>query len=340
MKAGTVLVTGGAGFIGSHVVDHLVANGASVVVLDDLSSGSIDNLSRSLATHKVKFLRGSVLDEQALGSAVTNCTSVIHMAVECVRRSIGDPLKNHHINATGTILTLEAARKAKIEKFVYCSSSEIYGNSSSKTLNERTSVPAPTTVYGAAKYIGEHYTHAYRQTYGMQTTVVRPFNAFGPREHHRGDLAEVIPRVMIRLVKGLEPIIFGDGLQGRDFTHVTDVARGIVLALQESKSVGEVINIARGEVVSIGRLAKIMAQLIGRADLNPIYMTERPGDVRTLHADVAFAQELLNYKANVTLSDGLSDYIKWFQETYSEPHLLLETIHENWNLPADELQTS
>lgn len=340
MPGGPVLVTGGAGFIGSHVVDHLLANGASVVVLDDLSSGSIDNLSRSLASDRLKFLRGSVLDEQALSNAISNCTSVIHMAVECVRRSIGDPLKNHQINATGTILTLEAARKARIEKFVYCSSSEIYGNASSKALNERTSVPAPTTVYGAAKYIGEHYTHAYRQTYGMQTTVVRPFNAFGPREHHRGDLAEVIPRFMIRLVNGLEPIIFGDGRQGRDFTYVTDVARGIVLALQESKSVGQVINIARGEVVSIGRLAEIMAQLVGRADLTPTYMTERPGDVRTLHADVAFAENLLNYKASVTLLDGLTEYINWFHQTYRAPHLLLETSHENWNLPTDEPQNS
>ncbi len=211
---GRVLVTGGAGFVGSHLVDALIAHGERVTVFDDLSTGALVNLTEAHHRGDVQFVRGSVLDPQALDRAIVGCDRVYHLAVQCVRRSIGNPAESHAVNATGTLNALETARRYGIERFVYCSSSEVYGNSSEEPLHEDTTSCRPVTVYGAAKLAGELYAEAYRQTYGLPTQIVRPFNAYGPRNHVRGDLAEVIPRFVIRVLNGLPPVIFGSGHNG------------------------------------------------------------------------------------------------------------------------------
>jgi len=328
-----VLVTGGAGFIGSHLVDALVAAGDEVSVLDDFSSGEIENLAEATRTGRVTVTEGSILDPIALEKAISGCDLAFHLAVQCVRRSLGKPLENHEINATGTILTLEAARKAGVKRFVYCSSSEVYGNTAAGRLSESI-VPEPVTVYGSAKLAGEYYTKAYHQTYGLPTIIVRPFNSYGPREHDRGDLAEVIPRFVIRVLNGLPPVIFGSGENGRDFTYVTETATGILRVADADAFIGKVVNIAYGEMIRIRDVAEAVAVACDRPDIKPVHIEPRPGDVMVLHADTRLASEILGFKPTIDFNAGLRHYVSWFRSARPNPSELLEENVRNWEMPA------
>lgn len=334
LRGSSVLVTGGAGFIGSHLVDALLAQDCNVTVLDNFSSGERENLEAAQKTGRLRLIEGSILEESDLARAMQDVTTVFHMAVECVRRSIGKPIDNHHINATGTIMTLEAARRANVTRFLYCSSSEVYGNTGGEWLNEDTTQCEPVTVYGAAKLVGEYYAKAYHQTYGMQAIVARPFNAYGPREHDQGDLAEVIPRFVIRALNGLPPVVFGDGSNGRDFTYVTEVAAGLVLAAQCDALIGRVVNLAYGRMITISQVASAVLRACGRTDLVPSLDDPRPGDVIALQADTARARELLGFTAKVDFERGLAKYVEWFKGHYPDPSALLEERVQNWELPV------
>lgn len=327
------IVTGGAGFIGSHLVDHLIANGYAVTVLDDFSSGSRENLAQACERGEVRIVEGSVLDRSALAEATCGCDRVFHLAVQCVRRSLNKPIENHDVNATGTLNVLEAARQAGVERVLYCSSSEVYGNASAELLDESSVVCEPMTVYGAAKLAGEHYAKAYHRTYGLKTVIVRPFNAYGPREHDQGDLAEVIPRFVIRVLNGLPPIIFGAGDNGRDFTYVTDTARGLALAADSDALLGATVNIACGHMLTIKEVAETVTRLCQRPDLAPIHIDPRPGDVYRLQANTALAEERLGYRAAVDFEQGMNKYLAWFAQTYPDPSLLLEEDPINWKMP-------
>jgi UDP-glucose 4-epimerase len=329
------LVTGGAGFIGSHLVEHLVAADWAVTVLDDMSVGKPANLSEAQARGDVQIVRGSVLDRRAIEEAAAGCDLVFHLAVQCVRRSLSRPLENHDVNATGTLNVLEVARRRRIRRFIYCSSSEVYGNSGDGPLDETTTICEPATVYGAAKLAGEHYAKAYWQTYGLPTVVVRPFNAYGPREHATGELAEVIPRFVIRVLNGLPPVIFGTGENGRDFTYVTETARAIALAANCDALIGRVVNIAYGRMVSVRQLAETIARLCGRAGIAPLFIEPRPGDIRALQADTRLARERLAFVAQIGLDQGLRRYIDWFRTHHPDPVDLLEDDIRNWHRPAD-----
>lgn len=328
------LVTGGAGFIGSHLVDRIVASGADVTILDNFASGTPMNIAGALATGKARLVEGSILNEADIAAAMDGVDGVFHLAVECIRKSLGDPLSNHAINATGTLMVLEAARKAQVKRFIYCSSSEVYGNASSGTLSEDETVCAPTTVYGGAKLAGELYALAYLRTYGMAVSVVRPFNAYGPREHDQGVLAEVIPRFVIRVLNGRPPVIFGDGRQGRDFTYVTDIANAIWAMAMSDQTVGETINIGWGRLVSIRDVAQNILQLCGRNDLDVQFDDDRPGEIRSLIAHTRKAQALLKFTPETEFSQGLQKYIEWFSERHPDPSKLLEENIRNWTLPA------
>ncbi len=329
-----VLVTGGAGFIGSHLTDALLSLGCTVTVIDDFSSGDRGNLVAAQQTGRLRIVEGSVLDEAALASAISGATHVFHLAVQCVRKSLGNPLENHKVNATGTILTLEAARRARVQRFIYCSSSEVYGNCGGERLSEDETHCAPVTVYGAAKFAGEYYAKAYYQTYGLPTVVVRPFNAYGPREHDRGDLAEVIPRFVIRALNGLPPIIFGNGSNGRDFTYVTEIAAGIACAAECDALLGSVVNLAYGRMITISEVAAAVLRVCGRRDLAPELAGARPGDVIALQADTTRAHDLLNFHASIDFQHGLQCYVQWFRTKYPDPSLLLEDRAQNWELPT------
>ena len=329
------LVTGGAGFIGSHLVDRLMAENWAVTVLDDMSTGKRANLIEAQSRGDVQIVQGSVLDCRAIEEAAVGCDWVFHLAVQCVRRSLSTPLENHDVNATGTLNVLEVARRRRVRRFIYCSSSEVYGNSGEGRLDETTTICEPATVYGAAKLAGEHYAKAYWQTYGLPTVVVRPFNTYGPREHMTEELGEVIPRFVIRVLNGLPPVIFGTGENGRDFTYVTETARGIALAASCEALVGRTVNIAYGEMVTVRQVAEAVARLCGRPALLPLFLEPRPGDVRVLRADTRLARETLGFVAEVSLEEGLRRYIDWFCATHPDPAALLEDDIRNWRLPAD-----
>jgi UDP-glucose 4-epimerase len=282
---------------------------------------------------RLRLIEGSILDRAAVESAIDGCVRVYHLAVQCVRRSLGNPIENHEVNASGTLIMLEAARRHKVQRFIYCSSSEVYGNCGGEWLTEDT-LCAPVTVYGAAKLAGEHYTNAYWQTYGLPTVVVRPFNAYGPRAHETGDLAEVIPRFLIRILNGLPPVVFGSGDNGRDFTYVTDTARGIALAADCGALIGRTVNIACGHLITITQVAEAVAKWCERPDLRAISMEPRPGDVLKLQADTRLAQQMLGFRPDLDFDTGIRSYVEWFRAHHNDVSALLEHDPRNWHMPA------
>ncbi len=309
------LVTGGAGFIRSNVVDALVHRGASVRVLDDLSVGLERNVAGALKTGRATLAQVDVRNYDALREASRGADTVVHMAVQCLRVSLADPMLVHEVNATGTLNALRAAREAGVSRFVYVSSSEVYGSAAHDAPMREDHPLLPTTPYGASKAAGELYTDSFFRSYGLATTVVRPFNAFGPRSHASGPYGEVIPRFVARALRGEGPVVFGDGTQTRDFTYVEDTAAGIVAAACSGKTVGETINIARGREVAIVDVARAVARACGRPDLELLFEAARPADVHRHLADVRRAEDLLGYRARVDLEEGIRRYLMWVRET-------------------------
>lgn len=330
-KSGKVLVTGGAGFIGSHLVDALIADGNNVVVLDDFSVGLPENLTEAKQTGKVQIIKGSICDEQAVSKAIAGCDTVYHLAVQCVRRSLGMPRESHDVNATGTLIVLEAARTEKVERFIYCSSSEVYGNSSTGLLVEDSTLCQPVTVYGAAKYAGECYANAYLRTYNLPTIIVRPFNAYGPRAYTSGMRAEVLPRFVARVLNGQRPIIFGDGSNGRDFTYVTEIAQSLLSIGKGDNVIGETINIAYGRMVSVTELANLVLHTLKRNDLDIQYDDIRPGDVEQLHADIDKAKRIIGRRPMISIEEGVAKYIEWVKQQTSDYSSLLASPDRNWD---------
>ena len=330
-----ILVTGGAGFIGSHLVDQLVGQDHPVTVLVDFSVGFESNLNEAKLNGDVRIVRGSVTDPESVTDAYEDCDIVFHLATQCVRRSLMRPIESHDVNATGTIILLEEARRRRIGRFIYCSSSEVYGNASNDRLLEDKTVCCPMTIYGASKLAGELYTEAYLRTYNLPTTVVRPFNAYGPRAYQKGVRAEVLPRFVGRVLNGRSPVIFGDGTNARDFTFVTEVARGIILAGMADAAIGQRVNIARGEPVTVSELANEVLSTLSRNDLTVEYFGGRPGDVVYLHADTGKAHRMLGYSAEIDLHQGVQRYIDWVRATFPDPAELLEDKIKNWILDED-----
>lgn len=322
-----VLVTGGAGFIGSHLVDGLLAAGARVRVLDDFSSGRRENLAA--ADGRVEVVEGDVCDDLALDRALAGVDLVMHLATRCVRLSLSDPEDVHRVNSHGTLRVLLGARRHRVGRVVYVSSSEVYGSGVKVPMTEDHPLE-PTTVYGATKLAGELYTQAMTRSFGLATVVVRPFNTYGPRAHFEGVYGEVIPRFTVRLLNGRRPVIFGDGLQTRDFTEVADTVRGLLAAAAVREAGGQVFNVARGEEVTIRRLAELLARAIDPT-LAPEFTDARPADVRRHWADVTRARQTLGFRAEIGLEAGLARYLAWFRQAYPEPAACLrDEVVRNW----------
>jgi UDP-glucose 4-epimerase len=307
------VVTGGAGFIGSHVTDHLTAIGANVTVVDDLSVGTRDNL-RDAEAAGATFAQGDIRDAEAMRRILDGSSMVIHMACDNLRASLGAPMHTHDVNATGTLVTALAAVESGVERFVYVSSSEAYGSAVSTPMDEDHPL-RPTTVYGASKAAGELYTQGVMRTYGLETIVVRPFNSYGPREHATGTSAEVIPKFVTRLLAGEPPVIFGDGSAMRDFTWVEETAAGIVQASLCDDLVGEAVNIAYGEGVVIKEIAELLVEMLDGAEVGIQYDEPRPGDVAVHFADNRKAKRVVGFTANVAIREGLERYVNWMRET-------------------------
>ena len=314
-----IIVTGGAGFIGSHVVDSLAAGGNEVLVIDDLSTGSRDNLRRHLHRDQpngvrpvatVELVEADIRDAAAMGKLVADADVVIHMAVACVRTSLSQPEFVHEVNATGTLNVALAAHRNHVGRLVYVSSSDAYGTARHIPMAEDHPTK-PTTIYGASKLAGETYSLALRRSFGMEVTVIRPFNSYGPREPYRGPQSEVIPKFVLRTAAGGRPVIFGSGLQTRDFTWVEDTARGICAAAAEDALVGEAVNIARGQEISIRHLAEKVLAIFGRGGELPVFDAPRPGDVDRHLADITKASRVLGWKPTASIDTGLRRYVDW-----------------------------
>jgi UDP-glucose 4-epimerase len=325
-----IAVTGGAGFIGSHVVDVLADAGNDVLVIDDFSTGREENLERQRRNPNVTVERADITDAPTMLRLLRGVDLVYHLAVQCLRVSLYDPTYVHAVNATGTLNLCIAAREQNVKRFVYVSSSEVYGSARRVPMREDHPLH-PTTPYAASKLAGEAYALSFANTHGLSVVVVRPFNAYGPREHHEGASGEVIPRFTLRAMCGEAPVIFGDGEQTRDFTWVEDTAAGIVRAGTCDRLAGKVVNIAFGQEVTIRRVAELVLQAVGRTDLSVVHAEDRPGDVRRHFADVSRARRLLGISPSVSIEEGISRYVAWLRSVAPDPKALLaEQDAVNW----------
>jgi UDP-glucose 4-epimerase len=344
----TIVVTGGAGFIGSELVRQLAARGERVLIVDNLINGRRENVADVLS-RDVTLRVADVRDTAALMPDLRDARAVYHLACLGVRHSVHSPHENHDVNATATLQLLAAARRSDVPRFVYVSSSEVYGGIQATPIRgdrppgrraataggiseDHPAFPCP--VYGGSKLAGESYARAYFRTYGYPTVVIRPFNTYGPRSHHEGDSGEVIPKFLLRCLAGRPMVVFGDGSQSRDFTYVSDTAHGILLAGEHPSAVGETINIGTGTDVTIADLARRVAVEAGRPDAVIEYDQPRPGDVYSLIADVSRARTLLGFEPRVSMSEGLQRLLQWYRAQRQTPEELLEQeIVRNWTAP-------
>jgi UDP-glucose 4-epimerase len=328
------LITGGAGFIGSELTQQLAEQNAYLTVMDNLVNGKRENVV-DLLNDRVKLVVADIRDDRRMVDLMQGVDVVFHLACLGVRHSIHSPHENHEVNATATLKLLLAAKAAEVKRFVYVSSSEVYGTARWVPMTEEHPT-FPTTVYGASKLAGECYTRAFYRTYGYPTVVVRPFNTYGPRCHHEGDSGEVIPRFLLRCMTGRPMVIFGDGTQTRDFTYVSDMAKGIILAGLADDAVGCTINLGYGREITINELAREVAAVVGRLDAAVIYDAPRPGDTLRLYADSTKAHQLLGFEPQVTLREGLARLRDWYLSLGQPPEKLLEQeIVHNWQLQGD-----
>jgi len=330
-----ILVTGGAGFIGSNLVDTLLANGAEHVrILDNLVNGTHQNLAHLVDDARVTLHVGDIRDDAARTSALQDVDIVYHLACLGVRHSLHEPVENHLVNASGTLGMLMSAREAAVERFIYVSTSEVFGTAQYTPMDERHPT-WPETVYGGGKLAGEAYARAFYRTYGMDTVVVRPFNTYGPRSHFEGDSGEVLPRTIVRLLAGLRPVIFGDGEQTRDFMHVNDTAAALALLGTNPAVAGLTINLGSGTEVTMNDLCAAVAAAVGRPDLTPEYVEARPGDVRRLLGDPGLMRSLTGFAPTMDFAAGVAQLVDWFGNSReSHADQLARMAERNWLTPA------
>ncbi len=304
-----VCVTGGAGFIGSHLVDALVELDAKVTVIDDLSNSSSERIAALMDgtdRDRVKFIYGSILDPNALAQALHDAETVFHLAaMVAVPLSIEEPERCFAVNATGTARVLEAARDAAALRVIYSASSSAYGDSTTLPLHE--DLPTrPLSPYGASKAAGEHIVRAYAQTLGLPALSLRYFNVFGPRQREDSTYAAAIPSFIAAIRDHKPPRIFGDGTASRDFTHVSDIVRANLLAASTTdEHRGDVINIAAGHATTVNDLATTIAEFAGRTDITPEHLPARPGDIKHSYADISAANKLIGYAPLTDLETGI-----------------------------------
>ena len=308
----TFLVTGGAGFIGSHLAEALTKRGDAVVVLDDFSTGKRENLAH--LAEKVRVIEGSITDPDVCQQAVAGVDYVLHeAALPSVPRSVEDPLTANDANITGTLNMLVAARDAGVKRFVYAASSAAYGDTPTLPKVE-TMLPNPLSPYAVGKLTGEMYCEVFHGLYGLETVALRYFNVFGPRQDPESQYAAVIPKFVTLFFQNESPLIHGDGEQSRDFTHVDNVVHANLLACQAPKAAaGQVFNCACGENMTLNELAGILQELTG-SDAAPQHGPPRPGDIKHSTADIAKVRDLLGFEPCVTTRQGLEQVVAWYRD--------------------------
>jgi UDP-glucose 4-epimerase len=304
------LVTGGGGFIGSHLARRLLRDGFEVRVLDNFATGRRENLLD--VWDDVELVEGDIQSYERVHNAVRGCHVVAHLAaLPSVPRSVQDPLTSNATNVTGTLNVLLAARDSGIGRLVYASSSSVYG--ANPDMPKREEQPTlPISPYAVAKLAGESYCRAFNEVFGLETVSLRFFNVFGPGQDPLSQYAAVIPRFITSLLDGRPPTIFGDGEQSRDFTYVDNVLDGILLALGTPGNGGKTFNLATGHGVTLNELHRLLAEIVG-SDVEPVYEEARPGEVRHSEADIARAREALGFEPAVSTQEGLARTVEYFQ---------------------------
>jgi nucleoside-diphosphate-sugar epimerase len=308
---GIALVTGGAGFIGSHIASALAASGLRLRVIDDLSTGYRENLAEIKG--EVDFIQGSLADEESLRKALEDVELVFHeAAIPSVPRSVENPRQTHIASVEATFSLLDAARRRNVRRLVYAASSSAYGDQPTLPKVENM-LPEPLSPYAVAKLVGEHYCQVFTRVYGLETVSLRYFNVFGPRQDPSSQYSGVISRFISALLSGQQPMIYGDGEQSRDFTYIDNVVDANLKAAETSKGVGQVINIANGERITLNQLLAELKSLTGNFDVVAEYREPRAGDVKHSLADISRARALLGFEPRVRLRAGLEATIDWWK---------------------------
>lgn len=318
-----VCVTGGAGFIGGHLVDALFGLGASVSVIDDLSNSNAQHVAEliDLDPDRVRFVHASILDDVALDEAVQGAAYVFHLAaMSSVPRSIAEPERSLVVNTLGTARVAQAALKAGAKRIVYSASSSAYGDLDTGNSPKIESLaPAPLSPYAVGKLSGEHIMRSWSASYGISTVSLRYFNIFGPRQPADSPYSAVIAVFARKLLAGEAPKIFGDGLQSRDFTYVTNAVLANLLGAASPRALaGEVVNIGSGHSITLNDLYRILAEKCAAPHINPVYEPARVGDVKHSLADISAATELLGYRPIAQLSDGIEETLAWYERAFAE----------------------
>ncbi|HEX8370461.1 MAG TPA: SDR family oxidoreductase [Pyrinomonadaceae bacterium] len=308
-----VLVTGGAGFIGSNLADELIRQGAKVTIIDNLATGFRENLEEIKGDFE--FVEGDLNDDSALQKALDGTEIVFHQAaLPSVPRSVDNPQETHAACVNATFNLLLKARDAGVRRLVYAASSSAYGNQEILPKVE-TMRPEPLSPYAAAKLMGEYYCQVFSNVYNLETISLRYFNVFGPRQNPSSMYSGVISRFIDALMSGKTPIIYGDGEQSRDFTFIANVVSANIKAAQATKGIGQVMNCSNGERISLNELLEVLKKITGKSDVQAEYQTERAGDVKHSQADNARAKECLNYEKLVGLEEGLKKTIDWWKQS-------------------------
>ena len=308
---GTAVVTGGAGFIGSHIADALTRNGLRVRVIDDLSTGHRENLDE--ITGDVEFIQGSVADEELLKKVLDGAEIVFHeAAIPSVPRSVEHPRQSHVASVDGTFSLLLAARDRNVRRVVYAASSSAYGDQPTLPKKEDM-LPDPLSPYAVAKLVGEYYCQVFARVYGLETISLRYFNVFGPRQDPGSQYSGVVSRFISVLLNNQQPVIYGDGEQSRDFTYIDNVIDANLKAASVSSGFGSVVNVATGERITLNKLLEELKAIVGKPEVKAKYQQARVGDVRHSLADISRARDLLGYQPIVGLREGLRRTIDWWK---------------------------
>ena len=309
MKNSRILVTGGAGFIGSRLVDRLLREGHEVTVLDNLLAGTTENLEEQLSSTRLCLIKADVRNSRAVKKAMRGASAVFHLAALIdVPLSVEDPVLTEDVNVRGTLSMLEASLAENVDRFIYISSSAVYGEAQYLPINEEHPT-TPLSPYGVSKLAAENYSRNYHEIHGLETCCLRLFNVYGPRQR-ANSYSGVISAFIRKIQSGESPVVYGDGKQTRDFIHLDDVIDACMLAMKSVRIDGGTFNIGTGKPTTIKELAGIIARLSGKTSVKPVYKKPRKGDVKDSYADTNKARKSLNFKPKTELKNGLKSLIK------------------------------